>query len=159
MGMASFLANSGSGGAAEYIPGDVIAAGYVSTREPKQMFEEMLALVTRSDPSVLSRLAQVEVGAGHQFLQRSRRFRRARNRLSALESLSTSGPVWMMAALVNNPGDARHTPFAGWWKRGMRKGEREGRTAAHHNRTGNRGWADVDVDEILLGSAGNRLDL
>jgi hypothetical protein len=102
MGLASFLANSGSGGAAEYIPGDVIAAGYVSTREPKQMFEEILALPTRSDPSVAGRLAQVESALGVSFT----------NDLAAsigtesafgLENISTSGPAWIMAALVNNP--------------------------------------------------------
>ncbi|MBP1624822.1 MAG: putative FecR, partial [Acidobacteria bacterium] len=102
MGMASFLANSGSGGAAEYVPGDVIAAGYVSTREPKQMFEEMLALMTRSDPSAAGRLTQVESALGVSFT----------NDLAAsvgtesafgVDSISTKGPVWMMAVLVNNP--------------------------------------------------------
>ncbi len=103
MGMASFLANSGSGGTAEYIPGDVIAAGYLSTREPKQMLEEMLALISRSDPSAAGRLSKAESDLGVNFV----------NDLAAsvgtefafgLDSLSTKGPVWMMAVLVNNPG-------------------------------------------------------
>ena len=80
MGLASFLANSGSGGAAEYIPGDVIAAGYASTREPKQMFEEMLALTTRSDPSVSEPPRPGRIGVGSQSFQRSRRFHRDRIR-------------------------------------------------------------------------------
>ena len=102
MGMASFLANSGSGGAAEYIPSDVIAAGYASTREPKQLFDEMLALATRSDPSASSRLAQVESEMGVSF---SNDLAASVGTESAIgiESLSTQGPVWIMAALVNNP--------------------------------------------------------
>ncbi len=102
MGMASFLANSGSGGAAEYIPGEVIAAGYASTREPKQMFEEMLALATRSDPSVLSRLAQAESALG---VSLSNDLAASIGTESAIgvESISTKGPVWIMATLVNNP--------------------------------------------------------
>ena len=102
MGMASFLANSGSGGAAEYMPGEVIAAGYVSTREPKQMFEEMLALATRSDPSVLSRLSQAESALG---VSLSNDLAASIGTESALgvESISTKGPVWVMATLVNNP--------------------------------------------------------
>ena len=43
-GPASFLADSGSVGAAEYLPSGVLAAGFVSTREPKQMLDEMIAL-------------------------------------------------------------------------------------------------------------------
>ena len=102
MGMASFLANSGSGGAAEYIPSDVIAAAFASTREPKQMFDEMLALATRSDPLVSSRLAQVESVLGVSF---SNDLAASVGTESAIgiESLSTQGPVWIMAALVNNP--------------------------------------------------------
>jgi hypothetical protein len=102
MGMASFLANSGSGGAAEYLPGEVIAAGYASTREPKQMFEEMLALATRSDPSVLNRLAQAESALG---VSLSNDLAASIGTESAIgvESISTKGPVWVMATLVNNP--------------------------------------------------------
>ncbi len=102
MGMASFLANSGSGGAAEYIPADVFAAGYVSTREPRQIFDEMLRLATRSDPSALDRLAEAEAKLG---VSLSGDLAAAIGTESAfgIESLSTKGPVWMMAALVNDP--------------------------------------------------------
>jgi len=66
------------------------------------MLEEMLALTTQSDPSVLSRLAQAESALGVSFA----------NDLAAsigtesaigVESISTKGPVWVMATLVNNP--------------------------------------------------------
>jgi hypothetical protein len=102
MGMASFLANSGSGGAAEYIPGDVIASAYISTREPKQMYEEMMSLISRASPSAPSDLSQAESKLGISIA----------NDLAAslgtesafgLENLTITGPVWVMAAMVNNP--------------------------------------------------------
>ena len=49
-GMGSWLADAGSGGAAEYLPADALLAGYVSTREPLQLFEEFTAQITRSEP-------------------------------------------------------------------------------------------------------------
>ena len=126
MGLASFLASSGSGGAAEYIPGDVIAAGYASTREPKQMFEEMLALTTRSDPSVLSRLAQAESALG---VSLSNDLAASVGTESAIgvESISTKGPVWVMATLVNNPAtlDTSIRRLVEGWNA---ENEKEGRT-------------------------------
>ena len=49
-GMGSWLADAGSGGAAEYLPADALVAGYVSTREPLQLFEEFTAQITKSEP-------------------------------------------------------------------------------------------------------------
>jgi FecR protein/Putative zinc-finger len=43
-GLASWLADAGSGGAAEYLPADTLAAAYGSTREPGQLFREFTAL-------------------------------------------------------------------------------------------------------------------
>ena len=50
-GMASWLADAGSGGAAEYLPADALVAGYVSMREPGQLFQEFTALMTKSAPT------------------------------------------------------------------------------------------------------------
>ena len=50
-GMASWLADSGSGGAAEYLPADALVAGYVSTREPWQLFQELSAFMTKENES------------------------------------------------------------------------------------------------------------
>jgi hypothetical protein len=63
-GIGSFLASSGSGGAAEYISRDAIAAFYAATREPKQMLEELEALFTRLDPTFQSNLALAEAKLG-----------------------------------------------------------------------------------------------
>lgn len=102
MGLASLLANSGSGGAAEYIPGDVIAAAYASTREPRQLFDELTALLAKAEPSFAGNLSKAESTLGISF---ANDFAAALGTESAfgIEGISTSGPVWMMAALVNNP--------------------------------------------------------
>jgi hypothetical protein len=99
MGLASFLANSGSGGAAEYLSRDVIAAASFSTREPRQLFDEM---VTRFSPQNLAELAKDEASLGLSF---SNDFAASFGTESAIgiESISTSGPVWILAALVNDP--------------------------------------------------------
>jgi hypothetical protein len=99
MGLASFLANSGSGGAAEYLSGDVIAATYISTREPQQLFDEMTA---RFSPNNLAEMLRDEAVMGLNF---SKDFAASFGTESAfgIEGISTSGPVWVMAALVNDP--------------------------------------------------------
>ena len=54
-GMGSWLADAGSGGAAEYLPADALIAGYVSTREPMQLFEEFSTRITKSAPDLRTR--------------------------------------------------------------------------------------------------------
>ncbi len=100
-GLASVLASTGSGGAAEYLSGDSIAAVYVSTREPQQLFEEMAAQFSRLDPAFQSNLAEAEAKLGISF---SNDLARAFGTESALaiEGISTAGPVWMMAVQVND---------------------------------------------------------
>jgi hypothetical protein len=101
-GLASFMAGAGSGGAAEYLSSDVIAAIYISTREPRQMFDELTALIARSQPQFQSNLAQAESRLGVSF---ANDFASAVGTESALglDGLSLSGPVWTLAMLVNNP--------------------------------------------------------
>ena len=99
-GMGSWLADSGSGGAAEYLPPDAIVAGYVSTREPSQLFDELTVQLTRQQPDFLQKMEDT-LGAGF-----------AKNLTAALGTeaamavtgFSTSGPAWVFAALANDPG-------------------------------------------------------
>jgi hypothetical protein len=101
MGMASWLAGAGSGGAAEYISSDAIFGFSVSIREPRQLFEEFTATVSRWDPSFDQDLNEIEARLGANF---------ARDLAAAvgtelafgLEGFSTSGPVWVAAVLANN---------------------------------------------------------
>src|SRR4029453_15059614 len=68
-GMGAWLADGGSGGAAEYLPADVPLAGYVSTREPLLLFEEFTAQITRSEPDFERGLASMDERLGAGFVQ------------------------------------------------------------------------------------------
>ena len=100
--MGSWLADAGSGGAAEYLPADVLAAGYVSTREPLQLFEELTAQITRSEPDFEDGLATMDEKLGAGFIQNLTAAIGTEAAL-ALTGLSTSGPTWVMAIVANNP--------------------------------------------------------
>jgi hypothetical protein len=67
MGMASWLASSGSGGAAEYVSADSTVEVYASTREPRQLFEELTAQLAKSDPSSGGDFAAAEAKLGAGF--------------------------------------------------------------------------------------------
>ena len=102
MGMASWLADAGSGGAAEYLSSDAVFAAYVSTREPRQLFEELTAQLAKSEPSASVDLAQAEAKLGIHFASDLAAAFGTESAF-ALEGLSVTGPVWVMAVLVNDP--------------------------------------------------------
>ncbi len=102
MGMASWLASGGSGGAAEYIPSDAAFAVYASTREPRQLFDELTAQLAKLRPSSADDLAQVESKLGAGFVTDIASALGTESALS-LQGFSTSGPVWVVSVLVNNP--------------------------------------------------------
>ena len=101
-GMASWLADTGSGGAAEYLPSDALLAGYVSMREPNQLFQEFTALMAKQDASFEAELAQVNEKLGPGYFQ-DLTGALGTEAAFAVNGLSVSGPVWTMAALVYNP--------------------------------------------------------
>jgi FecR protein/Putative zinc-finger len=101
-GMGSWLADAGSGGAAEYLPADVLLAGYVSTREPSQLFEEFTAQITKAEPDFERGLASLDEKLGVGFVQNLTAALGTEAAL-ALTGLSASGPTWVMASVANNP--------------------------------------------------------
>ncbi len=101
-GMGSWLADAGSGGAAEYLPPDALLGGYVSTREPLQLFEELTAQITKSEPDFERGLAEMDEKLGAGFLQNLTAALGTEAAL-AVTGLSASGPTWVMAGLANNP--------------------------------------------------------
>ena len=101
-GMGSWLADAGSGGAAEYLPADALVAGYVSTREPVQLFEELTARLTSAEPDFERGLATMDEKLGAGFIQNLTAALGTESAL-ALTGLTASGPTWVMASLVNNP--------------------------------------------------------
>ena len=68
-GMGSWLADAGSGGAAEYVAADALLAGYVSTREPLQLFEELSGQLARTAPDFERVMATVDEKLGAGFVQ------------------------------------------------------------------------------------------
>jgi hypothetical protein len=102
MGMASWLADAGSAGAAEYLSSDAILGIYVSTREPRQLFEEFTAQLRQWQPSFDQDLAEVEARLGANFA-RDLAAAVGTESMIGLEGFSVSGPAWVMAVLVNNP--------------------------------------------------------
>ena len=101
-GMASWLADAGSGGAAEYLPADALLASYVSTREPLQLFEEFTAQLTRSEPDFERGLATLDEKLGAGFIQNLAAALGTETAL-AVTGLSASGPAWVLATVANNP--------------------------------------------------------
>jgi len=101
-GMGSWLADGGSGGAAEYLPADALIAGYVSTREPLQLFEEFTTQITRAQPNFERDLATMDEKLGAGFVKDLAGALGTEAAL-ALTGLSTSGPTWVMASVANNP--------------------------------------------------------
>ncbi len=101
-GMGSWLADAGSGGAAEYLPADALLAGYVSTREPLQLFEEFAAQITKAEPEFERGLAEMDEKLGAGFIQNLTAALGTEAAL-AVTGLSASGPTWIMAGLANNP--------------------------------------------------------
>ena len=100
--MGSWLADAGSGGAAEYLPVDALVAGYVSTREPLQLFQEFTAQITKAEPDFEHGLASLDEKLGAGFVQNLAGALGTEAAL-ALTGLSTSGPTWIMTSVANNP--------------------------------------------------------
>ena len=101
-GMASWLADSGSAGAAEYLSADALLAGYASTREPWQLFQELTTLLKKENASFDTDLAQANEKLGAEFMDNLAKAM-GTEAAFALNGFSVSGPTWVMAALVNNP--------------------------------------------------------
>jgi hypothetical protein len=100
-GMASWLADAGSGGAAEYLPADALLAGYVSMRQPGQLFQEFTALMSKQQPTFQDDLSRVETTLGAGFVG-SLTAALGTEAAFALQGFSASGPTWMMVGLAND---------------------------------------------------------
>jgi len=100
-GMASWLADSGAGGAAEYLPTDALLAGYASTREPWQLFRELTAQLTKVGSSLEGDLAKANETLGAGFLENLAAAMGTESAF-ALNGFSVNGPTWVMVGLVNN---------------------------------------------------------
>jgi hypothetical protein len=101
-GMASWLADSGSGGAAEYLPADALVAGYLSTREPRQLFQEFTAFMLAENASFDAELARLNERLGAGYLETlTAAF--GTEAAFAFNGFSVDGPAWVLTALANDP--------------------------------------------------------
>ena len=151
-GMASWLANTGSGGAAEYLPVDALAAGYISTREPSQLFEELTALMTRTEPSFQDELARADETLGAGFIQ-NLTAAMGTEAAFALNGFSVSGPTWVMAALANNPAviDSSLQKLVETFNAQLAPGEQDKRIVFGQESAGGRSWSTMKLGGLPFG--------
>ncbi|HWL41047.1 MAG TPA: FecR family protein, partial [Gemmatimonadaceae bacterium] len=151
-GVASWLADAGSGGAAEYLPADALVAGHVSMREPLQMFEELTAQMTRSEPEFASGLSSLEEKLGASFVQNLTAAVGTEAAL-ALTGFSTSGPMWVMASLANNPAviDSSLQKLVETFNAELGPDEQFKRIVFEQEIAGGRTWSRVRTEGLPLG--------
>jgi hypothetical protein len=102
-GMASWLADGGAGGAAEYLPADALVAGYVSMREPGQLFQEFSTLMSSRQESFQRDLTKLDETLGAGFVAKLTAAV-GTEAAFALQGFSAGGPTWVTVALANDPG-------------------------------------------------------
>ncbi len=101
-GMAAWLADTGSGGPAEYLPAESLIAGYVSMRQPSQLFQEFTALVTKADQSFAQSMAEVDARLGAGFITNLTAAMGGEAAFALTGFSVTSGPRWVMASEAYN---------------------------------------------------------
>jgi hypothetical protein len=100
-GLASWLANGGSGGAAEFLAPDAILAGYVSMREPGQLFRELSALMATREPAFSTEVESIESIFGAGFVT-NLTAAMGTEAAFALHGFTMTGPTWVLSMLVND---------------------------------------------------------
>lgn len=151
-GMGSWLADAGSGGAAEYLPADALLAGYVSTREPLQLFEELTAQITKSEPDFERGLATMDEKLGAGFIQNLTAALGTEAAL-AVTGLSASGPTWVMAMVANNPPviDSSLQTLVAAFNAELGPDEQDKRIVFAQESAGGRTWSSMKPGGLPLG--------
>jgi ferric-dicitrate binding protein FerR (iron transport regulator) len=151
-GMGSWLADAGSGGAAEYLPADALAAGYVSTREPLQLFEEFAAQITKPAPELQQSLATMDEKFGAGFVQSLAGAFGTETAL-ALTGFSTTGPTWVMASVANNPGviDSSLQKLVDTFNAELGPDEQDRRILIQQESAGGRTWSTMKPGALPVG--------
>jgi ferric-dicitrate binding protein FerR (iron transport regulator) len=151
-GMASWLADAGSGGAAEYLPSDSVLAGYVSVQQPSQLFQEFTALMTQHEASFASSLAEIEEALGAGFMA-NLSAAMGTEAAFALNGVSVSGPRWTMAALVYNPPiiDSSIQKIVETFNAQLGSDEQDSRLTFGQESAGGRVWNTVTAANLPFG--------
>jgi FecR-like protein/putative zinc finger protein len=151
-GMGSWLADAGSGGAAEYLPTDALLAGYVSTREPLQLFEEFTAQITKAEPDFERGLTTMDEKLGAGFVQNLAGALGTEAAL-AVTGLSTSGPTWVMASVANNPAviDSSLQKLVDTFNAELGPDQQSKRIVLTQESAGGRTWTTMKPGEVPVG--------
>jgi hypothetical protein len=151
-GMASWLADAGSGGAAEYLPADALLAGYVSTREPWQLFRDFTALMTKERESFESGLAQAESKIGAGFVDNLTKAM-GTEAAFALTGFSVNGPAWVLAGLANDPAaiDSSLQKLMNAFNAELAPGEQAKRIVLAQDTAGGRTWSTLKAGALPFG--------
>jgi hypothetical protein len=151
-GMGSWLADSGSGGAAEYLPSDALLAGYVSIREPLQLFEEFTAQITKLVPDFENGLASMDEKLGVGFVQNLTAALGTEAALAVM-GLSASGPAWVMASVAYNPAviDGSLQKLVETFNAELGPDEQVKRIVLQQESAGGRTWSTVKPGGLPLG--------
>ena len=151
-GVASWLADAGSGGAAEYLPAVALVAGYVSMREPLQMFEELIAQMTRSEPEFARSLSSLEEKLGASFV-RNLTAAVGTEAALALTGFSTGDPIWVMASVANDPAviDSSLQKLVETFNTGLGPDEQFKRIVFEQEIAGGRTWSRMRTEGLPLG--------
>jgi len=151
-GMASWLADAGSGGAAEYLPADALLAGYASTREPWQLFQEFSAMLTKEDASFAGDLAQVNEKLGAGFIDNLTAAMGTESAF-ALNGFSVDGPTWVMAALANDSSviDGSLRKLADTFNAELAPGDQDKRIVFGQENAGGRAWCTLKAGRLPFG--------
>jgi FecR protein/Putative zinc-finger len=152
-GMASWLADAGSGGAAEYLPADALLAGYVSMRQPGQLFEEFTALMSKQQPSFESDLLKVEQTLGAGFVG-SLTAAVGTEVAFALHGFSASGPTWTIVGLANDPAviDSSLSKVVDTINAELPAGEQDKRCTISQESANGRTWTTLKVGGFPFGA-------
>jgi hypothetical protein len=150
--LASGLADAGSGGAAEYLPADALLAGYVSTREPWQLFQEFPALMTKEGESFDADLAQANEKLGAGFIE-NLTAAMGTEAAFALHGFSVNGPAWVMAGLANNPAiiDSSLQKLVATFNAELAPDEQDKRIVVGQENAGGRVWSTMKAGGLPFG--------
>ena len=151
-GMASWLADGGSGGAAEYLPADALLAGYVSMRAPGQLFQEFTALMTSRTESFQGDLTRLEEKLGAGFIA-ALTAAMGTEVAFGLQGFSASGPTWEMAGLANDPAviDSSLAKLVDTFNAELQPDEQDKRLILGEESAGGRTWKTLKAASLPFG--------
>jgi len=151
-GMASWLADGGSGGAAEYLPADALLAGYVSMRQPGQLFQEFTALMAKEKESFQGDLTKLEEKLGAGFAANLTAAMGTEGAF-ALQGFSVAGPTWVTVVLANDPAVIENSlaKLVDTFNAELPPGEQDKRFILAEESAGGRTWKTVKAGGLPFG--------